>query len=686
MLKRFEKLILFIPVILAIGLGFWGFARAGSDFSAESVIPFDPTHVYVAFHHGHPWLEAVRCLFSAIGLIRLYDLFQPGKAPWQLILAQVLVPGLLVFSGAQLLLDGFRKNLSTTMARRKNNHVIVCGVGDVGMQIIQNLRTARHRLVAIDLVGDSANAATCEKSGVPLLQGDAKNPQVLAAAGIRRAQTAIVCTGSDSENIDIALQINALHARFSYLKPDRIQVLARLRNDWMHKRLIGSDKRSLGSAHVDLRLFNPFTDAARMLIKRLHLPPSPEFEARTFVLIGFGAYGREIALHLIRSSPVAVGETLKIIVFDQDAESAREKFSFTNPTAAEMASIEFVSASVAPGSPDLTRIVERKLESAGRMLGIALALGDDELSLCAALEVRSLLDRNGNLNVPVYVRLEHYRRLGELLRDIESISGFGDRLQIFGTLEETLGPDVLLGSYLDAFAQALHDDYRHRSQDTINPQANVPFHDLPEFMKMSNRWQADHTPLLMELAGIHLERNVKSPAILKLNAEQIERLSQLEHRRYTFERRLVESRFGTAQRQSVRIKQWNELSEDEKNWNRREIARLPEIMAGLGIELHPVRVLRLYGKPLAAAAQELQQFLAAPRSEHCSLIVDLDDAEATRAAAGALAVPSLSLWLFSNTEPREFALRKPQAKDSDKTTLIQHAKGWTLRDRVTMHG
>ena len=181
-----------------------------------------------------------------------------------------------------------------------------------------------------------------------MLQGDAKSPHVLLAAGVRRAQTAIVCTGSDSENMDIALQINAIHSQPPHRKAGTIQVLAELRNDWMHKRLIASDKRSLGSTHVDLRLFNSFNAAARMLIKRLHLPPSPEFEARTFVLIGFGAYGREIALHLIRSSPVALGQKLRILVFDQAADAAREKFLITNPSAAELATLEFVAASVMP--------------------------------------------------------------------------------------------------------------------------------------------------------------------------------------------------------------------------------------------------------------------------------------------------------------------------------------------------
>ncbi len=671
--KRFEKIFLISFAVLAVGLGFWGYARVGSGYSAGSA--WQPVHPLTV-------LEAVRCLISSIGLLRLYDLFQPGKDPWQLIVAQIAVPGIALFSALQLFVTGVRKNLRTAMARRKSNHSIVCGIGDVGMQIIQNLRAAHHFIVAIDLQGDSPNAATCEKAGVPVLQGDAKSPHVLLAAGIRRAQTAIVCTGSDSENMDIALQINAIHSQPPLRKTEAIQVLAELRNDWMHKRLIASDKRSLGSAHVDLRLFNSFNATARMLIKRLRVPPGPEFEARTFVLIGFGAYGHEIALHLIRSSPVVLGKRLKIVVFDQDAVAAREKFLITNPSAAEMATLEFVAASVTPGSSDLAHIVEPALESAGPLLGMALALGDDEMSLCAALEMRSLLDRNGHVHAPVYVRLEHYRRLGEVVRTIEDISAFGDRLQVFGTLEETLSADVLLGSRLDAFAQALHEDYRQRSQGAINPQANVPWRELPEFMKMSNRWRADHTPLLMELTGLHLETDVPSPAVLKLTEEQIESLARLERRRYTIERGLIERRFGSAQRQD--IPDWDELSDDQKNSERSEAARLPEIMAGLGIQLHPARPVRLYGKWLASAPAEFEKQRAASASDHFNLIVDLDEPDAVRIAARTLSLPSFSLWLFSTDEPREFWLRKPQDQPPDRSLLIQRANGWSFRSRVTL--
>ena len=111
---------------------------------------------------------------------------------------------------------------------------------------------------------------------------------------------------------------------------------------------------------------------------------------------------------------------------------------------------------------------------------------------------------------------------------------------------------------------------------------------------------------------------------------------------------------------------------------------MPKIMAALGIELHPVSALRLYGKWLASAPSELDALLAAPASAHCNLIVDLDESQAVRIAARALSLPSLSLWLFSREEPREFSVRKPQTQESDRAALIQRANGWSLRDRVAL--
>ena len=178
-------------------------------------------------------------------------------------------------------------------------------------------------------------------------------------------------------------------------------------------------------------------------------------------------------------------------------------------------------------------------------------------------------------------------------------------------------------------------------------------------------------------------------AVTELTPEQVEMMAQLEHRRFTIERELVESRHGFAYRKDSHPVPWDKESEKNRNWNREECARLPGIMARLGMELHPVRTIRLYGEQLPAAVQELEQFIAAPGRAHCSLIVDLDDKEAVHAAQSSLSLPSQSLgiWLFSHREPQEFFDHKLRDKASEqdaieRNALIRRANGWAPRVRI----
>jgi hypothetical protein len=178
-------------------------------------------------------------------------------------------------------------------------------------------------------------------------------------------------------------------------------------------------------------------------------------------------------------------------------------------------------------------------------------------------------------------------------------------------------------------------------------------------MKMSNRWRADHTPLLMELTGCTWRgRAIACRPETERGTDRI--ACKLERRRYTIERGLIERRFGSAQSQN--IPDWDELSDDQKNSERSEAARLPEIMARLGIQLHPVRPMRLYGKWLASAPAEVEQVLTC-----CFAFGTLQPDRRSRRTRGSAHLPrALSLCLHSvsgfsrREEPREFWLRKPQ--------------------------
>ena len=83
------------------------------------------------------------------------------------------------------------------------DHVIVCGAGRVGREVVREL-AARHRdFVIVDRRPESVGI--CRAEGWPVVEGDASNHDVLRAAGADRASGLVVATDSDAQNTFITL-------------------------------------------------------------------------------------------------------------------------------------------------------------------------------------------------------------------------------------------------------------------------------------------------------------------------------------------------------------------------------------------------------------------------------------------------------------------------------------------------
>ena len=93
---------------------------------------------------------------------------------------------------------------------KKRRHTVVCGLGETGMQIVRNMQASGLDVVVIDRIDDTVNAATCDREGIPVIKGDATNPDVLRSAGTQNAKTIVVCMGDDTSNMDVALKIKDL--------------------------------------------------------------------------------------------------------------------------------------------------------------------------------------------------------------------------------------------------------------------------------------------------------------------------------------------------------------------------------------------------------------------------------------------------------------------------------------------
>lgn len=70
------------------------------------------------------------------------------------------------------------------------DHVVIAGLGRVGLYVAQVLRDLDVPFMAIEL--DHQRVAQCQTEGIPVLFGDASNPIILAAAAVQRARLLLI--------------------------------------------------------------------------------------------------------------------------------------------------------------------------------------------------------------------------------------------------------------------------------------------------------------------------------------------------------------------------------------------------------------------------------------------------------------------------------------------------------------
>jgi len=89
------------------------------------------------------------------------------------------------------------------------NHCVICGFGRVGSRIADEFVAARRPFVVID--ENEATVQRCIQKGYLVLQGNAASDDILREAGILYAQTLLVATDQDANNIYITLSARTLN-------------------------------------------------------------------------------------------------------------------------------------------------------------------------------------------------------------------------------------------------------------------------------------------------------------------------------------------------------------------------------------------------------------------------------------------------------------------------------------------
>ncbi|MGC7872313.1 potassium channel family protein [Desulfosporosinus sp. SYSU MS00001] len=126
-----------------------------------------------------------------------------------------------------------RRKMNKKIAELQN-HIIVCGGGRVGKQVLYRLRKEGHPCVVIEQQEDLAHEYIGE--GYLVLNNDATEDEVLKKAGIERAKGLITALPEDSLNVFVTLTAKGLNPN--------IQVVARMDRLESENKLLraGADK------------------------------------------------------------------------------------------------------------------------------------------------------------------------------------------------------------------------------------------------------------------------------------------------------------------------------------------------------------------------------------------------------------------------------------------------------------
>ncbi|MEV5652971.1 NAD-binding protein [Nocardia sp. NPDC052254] len=121
---------------------------------------------------------------------------------------------------------------------RMEDHVVVAGLGNIGMRVVEQLSDLGVPVVALDNDENARGIALARSLGVPVVLGQATWEDTLLSVGTPKARALVLLTSSDAVNLEAAMLGQSYR--------DDLQVVMRLSDDDLADRV----QRTLGKAVV----------------------------------------------------------------------------------------------------------------------------------------------------------------------------------------------------------------------------------------------------------------------------------------------------------------------------------------------------------------------------------------------------------------------------------------------------
>jgi voltage-gated potassium channel len=200
-IRRLRLALLLVAVGIAVGIV--GFVTIEDYPFVDAFYMTVITLATVGFTEVHPLSEAGR-VFTSILILSNLGIFA---------FAVSTITNFFIEGDVKVLMRQYR---AMKQIDQLQGHVIVCGYGRIGRQVVQELRDEGRSFLLVENVvpGDSLSA-----EDLLVLQGDATQEQTLEEAGIHRAVALITTLPKDADNLFVVLTARGM-------KPD-LKIISR---------------------------------------------------------------------------------------------------------------------------------------------------------------------------------------------------------------------------------------------------------------------------------------------------------------------------------------------------------------------------------------------------------------------------------------------------------------------------
>ncbi|BCB84966.1 NAD-binding protein [Phytohabitans suffuscus] len=523
------------------------------------------------------------------GALQLFVLESPatgddGPYPIPLEIARFAAPAVTFYALVEALRLVFASEAERLRARRARGHVVVCGDGPMATSLSRQLRATGHRVVHI------AESRTDPPDGGrrrPLwVLGDARNPDVLRAAGVAHASALYACAEDSATNTAIAL---AAGRRQRGERP--LAVYAQVQDPEL---CLALQARHLGTSDppaIRLDFFNIDDLAARYLLAEDPIIPPLDRPPR-FLVIGATAFGRATIVELARQwrvLPSAAMWRVEVTVVDDSASQVIDELTFRYPFLSKACDLR-------PYDGDLLSTLgdERGPAAPDRVF---ICYEDEQRALKIAL-VADRLWRGGPGTV--IVRQDQLATLQDAFdgaRDERLFDEVSGTLRLFGVVDAACDPGIIRDDLGERLARVIHECYlvaRQGRGDLVDGTPSlVPWPRLPERLQRENRAQAADIGRKLRAIDCVLAPRVAAGGEHTLTAAEVTLLATMEHERW-LRARLREGWRFAEERDDDRmlhpaIRRWVDLPEALRTVNSDAIRELPSMLADSGFRIVRMR-------------------------------------------------------------------------------------------------